>query len=79
MCDYGTNKGILDPRQSKLAIGAPTDLMEYDLIHGQTEITKEMKVSYNPSVLVNISSPMGRRTQIMRIPSPTGLDIALKV
>ena len=63
----------------RLVIGVQTDLMEHDLIYGQTEMTKEMKVSYNPNVLVDVGSPMGRRAQAMRVPSPTGLDIALKV
>jgi hypothetical protein len=53
--------------------------MEHDRVHGQTEITKEMKFSYTPNVLVDADSPMGRIVQVMRVPSPMILDIALKV
>ena len=53
--------------------------MKHDRIHGRTETTKEMKFSYTPNVLVDADSPMGRRVQATRVPSPTGLDIALKV
>ena len=37
-----------------------------------------MKFNYTPNVLVDTDSPMGRRVQATRVPSPTGLDIALK-
>ena len=53
--------------------------MEHDRIHGQTDITKEMKFSYTPNVLVDVNSPMGRRVQVMRVRNPTDLDIALNV
>jgi len=48
--------------------------MEHDRICGQTHIMKEMKFSYTPNVLVDADSPMGRRVQATRVPSPTGLD-----
>ena len=50
--------------------------MEHDLIYGQTEIKKEMKVSYTPNVLVDAGLPMGRRAQATRVPSPIGLGVA---
>ena len=53
-----------------------TDLMEHDLIYGQTEIKKEMKVSYTPNILVDAGLPMGRRAQARRVPSPMGLNVA---
>ena len=52
--------------------------MKHDWIHGQTDRMKEMKFSYTPNILVDAGSPMGRRAQTTRVPSPTGLDIALK-
>ena len=53
--------------------------MEHDLIYRQTEIKKEMKVSYTPNVLVDAGLSMGRIAQVKRLPSPMGLRIALKV
>ena len=55
---YGSNKGNLEPGQSRLVIGAQTYLMEHDRIYGQTKIAKEMKFSYTPNKLVDTGSPM---------------------
>ena len=53
--------------------------MEHDRIHGRTDITTKTKFSYTPNVLMDADSPMGRRVQATRVPSPTDLDIALNV
>ena len=53
--------------------------MEHDQLYGQTDITKDTKFSHTPNILVDANSPMGKRLQAIRVPSPTGLGIASSV
>ena len=53
--------------------------MEQEQVHGQTDITKEMKFRYTSNLCVDANLPMGKKVQAMRVPNPMGLGIALNV